>query len=60
MRRRPKTLQPSLFDAERSCVVLGIAQERELATIIEALLREIATALAKAASKESSDDKDHP
>ena len=59
MKRRPETLQPSLFDAERPCVVLRTAQENELATVIEVLLREIAAALAKAASRESNDDKDH-
>jgi hypothetical protein len=59
MKRRPENLQPSLFDAERPCVVLTTALESELATVIETLLREIATALAKAACRESSDDKDH-
>jgi hypothetical protein len=59
MKRRPETPQPSLFDAEQPCVALTIAQESELATVTEVLLREIAAALAMAASRESSDDKDH-
>jgi hypothetical protein len=40
-------------------VELRAAQKSELATVIEALLREIAVALAKAASGESGDDQDH-
>jgi hypothetical protein len=59
MMHRSKSLQPSLFEAERPCVELRAAQKSELATVIEALLREIAAALAKAASGESSDDQDH-
>jgi hypothetical protein len=38
---------------------LRAAQKGELATVIEVLLREIAVALAKAASGESGDDQDH-
>jgi hypothetical protein len=59
MRRRSENLQPSLFQAEQPCVELGAAQKSELATVIELLLREIAVALAKAASGGSSDDQDH-
>ena len=59
MTHRPKNLQPSLFEAERPCVELGAAQKRELATLIEVLLREIAAALAKAANEETGDDQDH-
>ncbi len=47
------------FEAERPCVELGAGQKSELATVIEALLREIAAALAKAARGESGDDQDH-
>jgi hypothetical protein len=39
--------------------VLRAAQKSDLATVIEVLLREIAAALAKAASGESGDDQDH-
>ena len=59
MTHRSKNLQPNLFEAERSCVELRAAQKRELATMIEVLLREIAAALANAASWESGDDQDH-
>ena len=59
MTHRSKNLQPSLFEAERPCVELRTVQKSELATVIEVLLREIAAALAKAASGESGDDQDH-
>ena len=59
MTRRSENLQPSLFEAERPRVELRAAQKRELATVIEVLLREIAVALAKAASGERGDDQDH-
>jgi len=59
MTHRPQNLQPSLFEAERPRVELRAAQKRELATVIEVLLREIAAALAKAASGERGDDQDH-
>jgi hypothetical protein len=59
MTHRSKNLQSSLFEAERLCVELRAAQKRELATVIEVLLREIAAALAKAASGGSGDDQDH-
>ena len=62
MTQRSENLQPSLFEvfeAERPCVELRAAQKSELATVIEVLLREIAAALAKAASGGSGDDQDH-
>ena len=59
MPHRSENLQPSLFEAERPCIELRAAQKSELATLIEALLREIAAGLVKAASRESSDDQDH-
>ena len=59
MTRRSENLKPSLFEAERSCVELRAAQKSELAMVIEVLLREIAAALAKAASGGSGDDQDH-
>jgi hypothetical protein len=59
MTHRSENLQPSLFEAERPCVELHAAQKSELATVVGVLLREIAAALAKAASGESDDDQDH-
>ena len=59
MTHRFENLQPSLFETERPCVELHAAQKRELATAIEVLLREIAAALAKAASGGRGDDQDH-
>jgi hypothetical protein len=54
-----ENLQPSLFETERPCIELHTARKNELATVIEVLLREIAAALAKAASRGSGDDQDH-
>ena len=59
MTHRSEILQPSLFEAERPCIQLRAAQKSELSMVIEVLLREIAAALAKAASGGSSDDQDH-
>ena len=59
MTHRSENLQTSLFEAERPCVELCAAQKSELAMVIEVLLREIAAALAKAASGGSGDDQDH-
>lgn len=59
MTHRSKNLQPSLFETERPCVELRAAQKGELATLVEVLLREIAAALARAASGGSGDDQDH-
>ena len=59
MTHRSENLQPNLFEAERSRVELHAARKSELATVIEELLREIAAALAKAASGGSGDDQDH-
>ena len=59
MTHRSENLQPNLFEAERPCIELRAAQKSELARVIEALLREIAAALAKAASRRSGDDQDH-
>jgi hypothetical protein len=59
MTHRSENLQASLFEAERPCVELRAAQKSELPTVVEVLLREIAVALAKAASGESGDDQDH-
>jgi hypothetical protein len=59
MTQRSENLQPSLFEAERACVELPAAQKSELTTVIEVLLREIAAALAEAASGGTGDDQDH-
>jgi ribosomal protein L29 len=59
MTHRCKNFQPSLFEGERPCVELRPKQMAELAATVEALLREIAAALAKTASGESGDDQDH-
>ena len=57
MSRRSKDLQLSLFEGnEAPHVVLATAQMVDLAALVEALLREIATALANG---EASDEQDH-
>ena len=58
MRHRSEHLQPSLFEAEPPRVELRPKQKAELAAIVEALLREIAASLAKAANRESGNDED--
>ena len=56
MTRRFENLQPSLFDENEPGVELATPQRVELAMLVEALLREIATALTNG---ESADDEDH-
>jgi hypothetical protein len=56
MPRQSKKLQPSLFEDEAPRVVLAAAQMVDLAALVEALLREIATALANG---ETGDEQDH-
>ena len=51
--------QPSLFDEETPRVELKTAQKAALAAVVEALLREIAAALANATNGESGDEQDH-
>lgn len=46
MTRQPEKLQPSLFDEDECPVELAAAQMVDLAALVEALLREIGTALA--------------
>ena len=46
MTRQRKKLQPSLFDKDDAPVELAAAQMVDLAALVEALLREIATELA--------------
>lgn len=52
MMRASENLQPSLFDEETPRIELRAAQRVELAALVEALLREIAAALATVASDE--------
>jgi hypothetical protein len=54
--RQSEKLQPSLFDEEEPGVVLATAQIIDLAALMEALLREIATALA---NRQIGDEQDH-
>jgi hypothetical protein len=56
MTRQSEKLQPSLFDRDEPRVVLAAAQIIDLAALMEVLLREIATALAKG---EVGDEQDH-
>ena len=56
MPRQAKTLHPSLVEDEAPRVVLAAAPMGDLAALVEALLREIATALANV---ESGDEQDH-
>ena len=59
MTHRSKNLQPSLFDAGPPRAELRPEQKAELAATVEALLREIAESLVKAANRESGNDEDH-
>ena len=56
MMRQLEHPQPSLFDEDEPRVELALAQKVELATLVKALLLEIATALANG---ESGNDQDH-
>ena len=56
MPRQSKNLQPSLFEDQAPRVVLAAAPMGDLAALVEALLREIATALANGGI---GDEQDH-
>jgi hypothetical protein len=57
MTRQSKNLQLSLFEGDEAPrIVLAAAQLVDLAALVEALLREIATAMAK---EEAGDEQDH-
>ena len=56
MTRRSENLQPSLFEEDTARIALAAEQKANLAPLVEALLHEIATALAK---RESNHDQDH-
>jgi hypothetical protein len=59
MERKSDHLQPSLFDERTPLVKLCPARRIELAGVVEALLREIATMLANVRRGESIDEQDH-
>jgi hypothetical protein len=59
MSRQSRNHQPSLFDEETPRVRLCPARRTELASLVEALLREIAATLVEARSRESVHDQDH-
>ena len=59
MTRQNKNLQRSLFDEERPRIELRPVERAELATVVEALLREIAAALVNAKRGESDHEQDH-
>ena len=56
MSNRSRRLPPSLFDDEPPAVDLSPPKKKELRTLVEAMLAEIAIALA---TREASDDQDH-
>jgi hypothetical protein len=56
MTRQSEKLQPSLFDEDEPPVVLATARMVDLGALLEALLWEIAKALA---NEESGDEQDH-
>ena len=56
MKRKNARIQPDLFDQDEPRVLPALSQKEQLATLVEPLLIEIATALA---NEEASDDQDH-
>jgi hypothetical protein len=59
MTRQNENLQRSLFEEERPRIELRPVQRAELATVVQALLREIAAALVDAKRGESDHEQDH-
>jgi hypothetical protein len=59
MARQSEPHQPNLFDEETPRVKACPARRIELAGLVEALLREIATTLVNVRSGESIDEQDH-
>ena len=53
MSRKSKNHQPSLFDEAAPCVKLCPVRKAELAVLVEALPREIATTLVNVRSREN-------
>ena len=56
MKRTNASIQPDLFEQDEPRVLPVLSQKEQLATLVEALLLEIAAALA---SGEVGDDEDH-
>jgi hypothetical protein len=56
MKRKNASIQPDLFEQDEPRGLPALSQKEQLATLVEALLREIAAALA---SGEVGDDQDH-
>ena len=56
MKRKNASIRPDLFKQDEPRVVPALSQQEQLATLVEALLLEIAAALA---SGEVGDDEDH-
>ena len=56
MKPKSASLQPDLFEQDEPRVLPAPSQKEQLATLVEALLLEIAKALA---SEEVGDDQDH-
>ena len=58
MMRQPENLQPSLFEDAAPRAVLAAGRIVDLTVLVEAMLREIAIAIALT-NGESSDEQDH-
>ncbi len=56
MKRKSASIQPELFEQDEPRVLPALSQKEQLVTLVEALLLEIAAALA---SGEFGDDQDH-
>ena len=56
MKHKSATVQPDLFDQEEPRTLPSLLPKEQLATLLAALLIEIAVALA---AREASDDQDH-
>jgi len=57
MKRKNASIQPDLFEQDEPRVLPALSQKEQLATLVEALLLEIAAAAL--ASGEVGDDEDH-
>ena len=56
MKLKNASIQPDLFEQDEPRVLLALSQKEQLTTLVEALLLEIAAALA---NEEVGDDQDH-
>jgi hypothetical protein len=56
MKHKSASIQPDLFDQEEPCTLPCLLPKEQLATLVQALLLEIAVALA---AREVGDDQDH-